>query len=249
MYDMPEIRPQTDALWRALAQRLGVATVELTRVADWTAAWHAPQLLFSQTCGYPFTHALRGQVAYVATPHYAADGCDGANYRSILLARQAAPLEAFRGRVAAFNNRDSMSGMLALQLVFTPLARDGVFFSRAVETGGHLASMAAVQRGEADICAIDCVTLALARKHRPSAVDGLVEVARSPAVPGLPLITRAGDVARLRAAVAEVMADATLAEAREALLLTGASVLAADAYEVIPRLEAEAATQGGVRLW
>ena len=86
--------------------------------------------------------------------------------------------------------------MLALKLVFAPHARDGRFFSRAIETGGHLNSLAAVRKGLADVCAIDSVCVALARRYRPEALEGLVEIARSPAVPGLPWITRAGDPVR-----------------------------------------------------
>ena len=63
---------------------------------------------------------------------------------------------------------------------------DGRFFARAIETGGHLNSLAAVREGRADVCAIDCVCVALARRYRPEALEGLVEIARSPAVPGLP---------------------------------------------------------------
>ena len=87
-------------------------------------------------------------------------------------------------RVAAVNTPDSMSGMLALKLVFAPLAEQGRFFSRAVETGGHLASLAAVQSGDADVCAIDCVCVAMAKRYRPSALEGLVEIGRSPSRAG-----------------------------------------------------------------
>ena len=39
------------------------------------------------------------------------------------------------------------------------------------------------------MCAVDAVTFALIAKHRPDAVAGLSEIARTPAAPGLPLIT------------------------------------------------------------
>ncbi len=47
---------------------------------------------------------------------------------------------------AAFNTRDSMSGMLALKLVFAPLAGRRRFFAGAIETGSHVGSMRAVAR-------------------------------------------------------------------------------------------------------
>lgn len=247
MYDWPEVREATDRWWQGIARHLG-AEIPLSRPADYTAPWTRDDLVFAQTCGYPFTHALKGQVAIVATPHYAADGCEGPRYCSIVMAREARPLEGFRGRVAAVNTPDSMSGMLALKLVFAPLAREGQFFSRVLETGGHLASLAAVQSGEADVCAIDCVCIALARRYRPEALAGLVEVARSPAVPGLPWITRAGDPAALRKALRQAFADPGLSTARAALLLSGMSELPATAYDRIIDLEREMAAAGGLDL-
>ena len=248
MYDLPELRDSTDAFWAAMAKAYGVGFT-LIRSEDWTAPWRDPNLLFSQTCGYPFTHEYDGILTYVATPHYTADGCVGPNYSSIILARSAASLENFRGKTAAFNNRDSMSGMLALQLTFAPLAVNGVFFENAVETGGHFASLAAVQQGRADICATDCVTSAYARRYRPAALDGLVEVARSPSVPGLPFVTRAGDVGKLRSALQKVMNDPSTDELRGRLLLTGLSVLPPGSYDIIPDKERDMHIRGGLKLW
>lgn len=247
MYDWPEVREATDLWWKAIADCLG-SDISLSRPAEFTMPWFRDDLLFAQTCGYPFTHGLKGKVTYVGTPHYAADGCEGPDYRSIVFAREAGPLELFRGSVAAVNTPDSMSGMLALKLVFAPLAEQGRFFARAVETGGHLASLAAVQAGEADVCAIDCVCVAMARRYRPSALEGLVEIARSPHVPGLPWITRAGDVEVIRAALHRVFADPALADVRAALLLTGFSALPVGAYDRITGMEAAMEGSGGLRL-
>jgi ABC-type phosphate/phosphonate transport system substrate-binding protein len=248
MYDLPEVRAATEAFWQAIARRLGVS-VPLSRAEDWTAAWRRPDLLFSQTCGYPFTHEYAGKLKLVATPHYAAPGCDGPYYCSILLAREQRPLQEFRGRIAAFNNRDSMSGMLALKLMFSPFAIQSQFFSRAVETGGHLASIAALQKSEADVAAIDCVTVAYVRRYRPHALEGLVEVGRSVQVPGLPFVTIAGDAGKLHQALAEIFADDSLRETLEALLLKGFSLTTGADYAVIPRLEAEVEAAGGLHLW
>jgi ABC-type phosphate/phosphonate transport system substrate-binding protein len=247
MYDWPEIREDTDRFWAALARELGVS-VELWRGADYTAAWQNPGLLFSQTCGYPFTHTLRGQVKLVATPHYAADGCEGPNYRSILFAREVKPLSAFRGAKPAYNGADSMSGMLALKLAFAPYAEHGRFFKSAVETGSHIASLQAVQAGRADVCAVDCVCVALAKKYRPSLLQELHEIGRTPMVLGLPFITRLDDVTNLRAALLRVFADDRLQEARSRLLLSGVSVLPEQDYDKIVELESAMEQQGGLFL-
>jgi ABC-type phosphate/phosphonate transport system substrate-binding protein len=247
MYDWPEIRDATDQWLAGIARHLG-ADVPLSRPEDFTAPWFRDDLLLAQTCGYPFTHALKGQVSYVATPHYDADGCTGADYCSMIFAREARPLADFRGSIAAVNTPDSMSGMLALKLVFAPHAREGTFFAKAVETGGHLNSLAAVREGIADVCAIDSVCVALARLYRPQALEGLAEIARSPAVPGLPLITRAADPVRLREGLHRAFADPGLQEVRSALLLSGLSVLDQADYGRITSLEAEMEEAGGVQL-
>lgn len=247
MYDWPEVRDATDAWWQGIARHLGT-DIPLTRAADHAALWARPDLLFSQTCGYPFTHGFAGRLSLVATPHYAADGCEGPLYRSLLFAREAVPLAALRGRTAAVNTPDSMSGMLALKLVFAPLARQGRFFGRTVWTGGHLHSLEAVRNGKADVCAIDAVCVGLARRHRPGLLEGLVEIARSPPVPGLPYVTIAGDVDRLRAALDAAFADPALAAARDHLFLTGQSVLDPQDYAVITAHESAMNQAGGLDL-
>lgn len=247
MYDWPEVREATDVWWRGIARHLG-STIPLSRGGDHTAPWKDVSLLFSQTCGYPFTHALAGKVTLVATPHYSADGCEGPNYSSIVFAREQAPLEDFRGTTAAVNNPDSMSGMLALKLVFQPLAREGRFFGSAIESGGHISSLLAVRDGNADVCAVDAVCAAMAKAYRPVYLEGLVEIARSPQVPGLPYITRAGDLAAIRAGLASAFADPDLQGPRDHLLLSGFSALTPQDYQRIVSLEAAMERNGGLQL-
>jgi ABC-type phosphate/phosphonate transport system substrate-binding protein len=233
MYDLPEIRNVTDGFWAAVAQSYGVKG-PLTRAEDWTAPWRNPDLLFSQTCGYPLTHAFKGLLTYVATPHYDADGCDGPYYCSIIFARNAMSLAAFQGRIAAYNSADSMSGLLALKLVFSFWQGDQAFFSKAVETGSHVASLAAVQQGQADVCAIDCVTVALLQRYRPGALEGLLEIARSPQVPALPYVTRKADIFKLRPALQSAVERPQVATA---LLISAISHLAVEDYDIITQLE------------
>ncbi|MBM3520133.1 MAG: hypothetical protein FJX63_05085 [Alphaproteobacteria bacterium] len=247
MYDWPEIEAATNAWWEAIAKRLGTP-VPLTRIADFASLWRRPELVLSQTCGYPFTHGYADTLRLVATPHYRAEGCQGPNYRSFVFARRAGPLASFRGAVAAINSPDSMSGMLALKLVFQPLASAGKFFSRTVVSGSHLNSLAALRAGDADICAIDAVCLGLARRYRPRDLEGLHVIAQSPMAPGLPLVTIGGDVESLRRALAEAFADPLLADTRDQLLLTGHSYLGPSDYQTILDLEAAMEGAGGLEL-
>ena len=256
MYDLPEVAAATDAIWSGLARALareGVPDVpdRLTRGPDSQASWLAPDLLFSQTCGYPLTHALHGRVRVVATPTYDCAGCDGPAYSSAIVVRADDPargLEDLRGRNAAINAPVSQSGYSALRAAVAPLARDGRFFGRVVQSGEHAASLALVRGGEADVCAVDCVTHALLARHRSAAVDGLRVLATSPMAPGLPYVTRATAaddlLARLRAALFAALDDPELAAAREAVFLTGAEVLPDTAYDRILELERDAESRG-----
>lgn len=256
MYDLPELREATDAVWRALARCLeqeGLSGVPeaLVRDRQYDGPWSDPALLFSQTCGYPLTHALAGKVRLVATPRYRAPGCDRGSYRSVIVVgarSQASVLADLRGKVCVINESSSHSGMNALRALVAPLSGGRPFFASVRRSGAHLASLAQVGAREADVAAIDCVTYALAARARPELVAGTRPIAWSAPAPACPFITR-GDasddlVAQLRRALARALADPALTWAREALLLDGIEVLPAETYEAMLDLEAEAARLG-----
>jgi ABC-type phosphate/phosphonate transport system substrate-binding protein len=256
MYDLPDVTSATDSWWAGLARAFGREGVpgvpeRLDREIAMDTLWRSPELLFSQTCGYPLTHAYQGCLRVIATPIYAADDCSGPDYCSLIFVREddpAAALGDLRGRTVAVNNPDSQSGYSALRASVAPLAEDGAFFGRVVESGGHPNSLAMVQSGEADVCAADCVTFALLARHRPAAVEGLRVLDRSPRAPGLPYVTHggAGDdlLARLRAGLAAAIRDPDLAAARETLLIAGAEVLPDHAYQRIIDIENKAQALG-----
>lgn len=252
MYDHPAARWATDALWSALASALaehGVpAPAALDRRADYASIWHEPGLVLSQTCGYPYATALRGEVQLVATPVYRAAGCEGSGYRSVLAVRADDParsLADLRGRRIAFNATDSQSGYNALRAAVAPLASGARYFAGTVVTGSHGASAAAVGSGAADLCAIDCVTWAMLGRYEPERLAALRVIGLTAPVPGLPLVTgTAAPLAAVRAAVAVVMGDPGLNAEREALLLDGIEVLAESDYDVIPAMERQAITAG-----
>jgi ABC-type phosphate/phosphonate transport system substrate-binding protein len=236
MYDWPEIRDHTDAFWHCLSHHAGLSG-SLDRATIYDLLWKRPDLTFSQTCGYPFTHNFKDLLQYVATPHYEADGCDGAHYCSIILAREVKPLAEFYSSTFALNTPDSMSGMLAAKLVVAPFLKGGEFFRRTKVTGGHRNSLAAVRTKYADVCAIDSVCVALAKRYCPQELDGLVEIARSPMVPGLPYVNRSVEPQKLIDALEKTFADKAIKPSLDALLLKGFSVLDANAYNKITDLE------------
>jgi ABC-type phosphate/phosphonate transport system substrate-binding protein len=255
MYDFPEVRAATDAWWRGIAAALRSAGIEavpeaLSRGSDHDL-WHSPELLLSQTCGYPLTHALAGVVELVATPTYAAYGCSGADYCSLIVIaedRPAADLAELRGGVCAISRRDSHSGYNALRAALAPLAGKGAYFSRVLESGAHAASIALVAAGKADVCAVDCVTHALIARYQPHALAGTRVIGTTERAPGLPYVTRAGVaddyLRRLRDGLREAFANPSLRDVREALLLTGMAVLGYDAYRRIDDMENTARAAG-----
>ena len=256
MYDLPELRAATDAWWQGLArafQREGIAEVpdSLDRRERYAESWTLPDLLFSQTCGYPLTHALAGRVELVATPCYGAEGCEGPGYCSFVIVAAdstASAIADLRGARCAINGLDSQSGYNVLRSLVAPVAKDGRFFGSVATTGGHRASLALVASGEADVAAIDCVTLGLLARHRPQALLGTRVLCRTASAPGLPYVTRVGAGAellrRLRDGLDRAFADPQLDEARGALLLAGAAVLPLAAYDRIHEMENAAMAAG-----
>lgn len=193
-------------------RRLGLSDTPdtLSWPQDLLAHWQMPDLLLSQTCGFPLVESLP-EVQLVGTFSYLAPGCDGFRYRSFLVAReddQGRHLADFRHRRLAFNSTDSQSGYNSLRALVAPLAHAGQFFSAASATGSHRESLHVVQQNKADIAAVDCVTMALLQRAEPDALRGLIVVGQTAAVPGLPLITSShtspGHLLLLRQALREI---------------------------------------------
>ncbi|MGJ0622226.1 MAG: phosphate/phosphite/phosphonate ABC transporter substrate-binding protein [Methylocystis sp.] len=252
MYDLPELRPATDAWWTGLAhafRREGIEDVpdHLTREQSTEAVWQQPGLLLSQVCGYNMLGAELDRLTYVATPCYTAPGCDGPLYRSHIVVPASAPartLEDLRGLRCAINGYLSHSGCNALRATIAPLARGGRFFSSLTVSGGHALSLALLARGEADVAAIDCITYALLARCRSSLVGETRIIGQTVAAPVGPYITHrnASDdlIARLRNGLGQALHDPDLATARADLLIDGAEVLSIEDYAQIARIEAEA---------
>jgi ABC-type phosphate/phosphonate transport system substrate-binding protein len=259
MYDFPWTAAANDVLWAAMAARLNAAGVEapktLTRGGDLDALWRNPQLVFGQTCGYPYVTRLKDAVALIAAPIYAFPGCDGAWHRSYIIRRASDPrrgLSEFRGAIAGLNACDSNTGMNLFRAALAPIAGGAPFFRAIAVTGSHEASVAAVADGRADLAAIDCVSFALLARGRPELIERVAVVAESPPSPGLPFIANArleaSTIAAVRAALLGALADPSLADARATLGLKGARETTPAEYDRIAEIEREAAAAGYPRL-
>ena len=82
MYNLPEMRAVNARFWEALGRLLieaGVRDVpeKLTFEQPPVPERIGPEVLFSQTCGYPLETIFTGQAVRLGTPCYAAPGCNG----------------------------------------------------------------------------------------------------------------------------------------------------------------------------
>ncbi|NKB56683.1 MAG: PhnD/SsuA/transferrin family substrate-binding protein [Alphaproteobacteria bacterium] len=256
MYDLPCVEKATDAwgegLVRAL-EREGVSdvTARLTRGKSVDELWRSPDLLLSQTCGYPLLTEFANDLFLLLTPIYQTPGCEGASYRSFIVVHadnDAETLDDMRGSRCAINGPTSQSGMNVLRRTVAPLTRDGQFFSEVVVSGKHPVSIAMIAAGQADVAAIDCVTFGLMARYDPDSVSAVRILAETQSAPSLPYVTRhdaTPDLSRrLTAALNRAAEDPDLAVARDDLLLDGFTALSLGDYTVMTEMEAEAAELG-----
>lgn len=242
-----------EALFEALAGVLRaegmVDVIEFDRAPRLPDFWKRPDMLLSQTCGYPYLTQLRAHVHLLATPAYTFAGCAGSDYASAIVVRDGggiATLADARGRVAAVNDAHSNSGMNALRHAVAPLARDGRFFGSVTWSGSHRASLALVQDGQADLAAIDCVTLGYLRREQPSSLDGITILQYSAPSPGLPIVAGAAvpEALRQRLRQALLAPAASLAGAMPALSISHFAPCSTQTYQRIGALEDEARVRG-----
>ena len=228
MYDFPELRGHTDALWDAIAvqlRALGVDAVPrtLTRPdGPLVDHWLRPDLLLSHTCGYPVVRQLPG-IHVLGSFSVVAGSSHAGHYRSVVVARGddrrvRGGLAAFEGASVAANDDGSLSGWVSLGWA---LAEAGIAPGQVTFTGQHALSVAAVRDRVADLASIDAHTYGLFCAHRADAVAGLVVVGHGPEVAVTPLVTARGElVDTLRSAVAAALVGLST-DVLRALMITG----------------------------
>jgi ABC-type phosphate/phosphonate transport system substrate-binding protein len=256
MYASPfPVAEATRLFWVALAGRIRAFGLEAPEALNgdirYDEAWLRPDLMFGQTCGYPYVQHLRGKVQLLASPIYGLPGCDGPLKCSFIIVNADAPvqsIEELRGARAAINEPGSNSGYNLFRAFIAPHAVEGRFFSSVTETGGHGRSIDAVSSGEADVAAIDCVTFGNTLRFDPDRLAGVRILAETAKGPGLPFITSAAtpanDLMILRRALAETIADPALSQVCDTLSLRGVSVLGDADYEVLAEFERDAVRHG-----
>jgi ABC-type phosphate/phosphonate transport system substrate-binding protein len=256
MYDLPEVRAATAAFWASLAgnlRRHGLADVPDKLVHDRPVSelWSDPDLLISQCCGYDVMHRYRSRLLPVATPEFAAPGCQGGTYSSMVVVADDCPFEDvrnMRGAVAVINGSESHSGMSSLRHLVSGGHVGGQFFADVKVSGSHLASLEMIRQREADVAAIDCVTLALFERHLDDATRGVRVLGETYRAPSPPYVVRASapadEIEKVRAALVETFDDRSLADCREILLLKGVTPATQEDYWVLSAFQDHAGRLG-----
>ena len=207
-YDLPSVRWANDVLWKETG--LGG---ELDRGTPPDAQWRSPDLVVSQACGLDLFLA-DAPIEPVLAPVFDLD-CPAGSYYSYLVGA--------RSGVAAVNALSSRSGLSALLTLCRP--------SALLVTGSHVASLAAVRDGSADLACIDAVTWHIVERDTPARVAGLPVLERSGPAPAPPFVVRkAGPRDRVVRRVTAAMRAPGTRPARRALLLRDVVPVTADDY-------------------
>lgn len=195
----------TDKYYTALLQCLAL---ELKRVGvqddfeiitqfpkDLYAWWLNPDVLFTQSCGYPYITQLQDKVQLIGTPCFDLDGCESATYHSVFISHADQPwtsLAATKNARVVINQQDSNSGMNILRAEILKLITDNApFFSSVQYSDSHMNSLKMIQQKQADIASIDCVTLAYTQQYAPELCKNIHLIGRSPQTSALPFIASA----------------------------------------------------------
>lgn len=257
MYFPPE--GTVPAFWSALAGLLrsdaacaGLAIPEtLQAPPELLAHWLQPDLLLSQTCGFPLSTRLRDQVQVVGTFAYDAPGVDGIYCRSQLVCRRDDPRPdwtAFAGARLAYNDTQSQSGYNALRALVAKAPEPRPFFAATLHTGAHYQSLAAVHSGRADLAAVDAVTWVHAQRSHPHWAAELRVVGETAPYPGLPLITARQTpqvvLQALRRALYALATEPAWAAVCAPLLIRGFVPTTLADYQVCLAMQAEGAASG-----
>jgi phosphonate transport system substrate-binding protein len=189
----PNARPAHRAITACLAQATGLPLL-LEEAGSWQtqlAQLEQGEAQGAFICGLPYT--LRAtQLEAVAAPVHTAHAYAGrAVYWSDLVVQAAGSFRQvgdLRGARWAFNEPGSLSGYLAVLAYLAAQRLPPGFFGAAIASGAHLASIALVLEGEADVAAIDSTVLELALRDDPTLSGRLRSLARIGPNPAPPFV-------------------------------------------------------------
>lgn len=253
MYVAPEPIQQANQQWLTrILERLELRRLNADHL-DLPGLWLAPELLVTQTCGYPLMTQLLGQVRVIGRPRYELPHSSHGEHCSLLLTRDDNPHHAladFYNSRGVINGHDSNSGMNLLRERLAPLQRDGRFFASVGISGAHRESLRWLREDRADLAAIDSVTYDYLARFASSEVAGLRIVAHSAPSPTLPYIGPKGlsdeQVVQIRQAMNQALQD--LPQVAETLGLQEVLPASEDDYRILLDYQQQAATAGYAKL-
>ena len=253
MYNLPEMRPANALFWKAMRELLAARGLrDLPETLDFerppVPERIGPEVLFSQTCGYPLETIFSGQAIRLGTPSYDVPGCDGPTHCGLFVVpagSSAEELSDLAGGVFLLNSRHSNSGMNLPRRALAEIARGRPYFSRVIETGSQPGNLDRISRGEGDVTSVDCVTYAFWQQYRPRAAEQVRVLARTPASPAIPFVTSAetpaATVVLLRDALRRVARESHYAAVRVGMALSDIVDVPDAAYRRLLDYEREAA--------
>lgn len=221
MYPFDHLRSAYDELWSFLASNIDGAPTQLDRSIDLATAWHSPELLMGQTCGWPLVQQLADTVEVIGSFDVHAPFAANGRYRSVIVAAKPLSIAEWRAQpstVVAVNGFDSLSGWVSMQWAW------GGVPEHTLETGGHVFSMRAVADGRAQVASIDALSFEFLAETEPATVGRLHIVGHGPTVPSLPLVMAkqlAGHRPAVRAALAAAVQEPGLRRVCERLRISG----------------------------
>jgi ABC-type phosphate/phosphonate transport system substrate-binding protein len=261
MYALPEMAAANAEFWAAIRQALRqegftdipetIAPPTLDLPKDIAAG-----TLLSHMCGYPLLTLYPGQYELLAAPLHDLPGCamdrsGTPTHRSFIVVAVDSPfheVEDLRGARFTMNGWHSNSGMNLPRHLVARRARLGRFFGSVTVSGAHVASMAAVAEGSADIAAIDCVTFGLVAHYRPRDIAGLRIIAETAASPAIPFVTSVHTAPPLIEALRRVLTGAghraALQKAMAGLSIRDIRPVTAETYATVAAFEEEATAAG-----
>ena len=251
LYDLPEARMQTDALWQGLADSFRKAGLDNVPEALFRGEdVYQKNVFLGQVCGYPLTHEFSGRFQVIATPVYQTPYFTGPEYRSVIAVHRNCEWEILvdaEGSRAVVNSKNSHSGYNILRSMVTPLTIEASltkpFFRKVLVSGGHRQSLLLISNKQADLAAIDGLTWSLLERYAPEDLESVRILELSPPAPAPAFVTdtEASDekLGLFRKALQIVCEEPEFKTVREQLFLERIEILPEDAYESILEMEKE----------
>lgn len=209
------------------------------------------KMLLGHTCGYPLMRFLRSDCQPVCVPLFDVDGCNGKYYSSHIVVSvdsDISKLAECHNKIAAINGHDSNSGMNVLRHAVALLGSPPPFLSKVIVSGSHFNSLSAIANRQADVAAIDCVSIALIRDEWPELIDRVKTIGYSEATCGLPLVIPNTDRPNIEAESITLALELALKglsdNHKKTLHLTGFENVSLDDYQSIIDLETRARQAG-----